>query len=150
MQQTSGAGAQWRNMLFFNGALFLVLAVIVFFVVPNNIIGAEDAELAASGKAALTQEKLTAASVLKVLKMPGTWLLSLLIFFCFSFTSAANGYLGSYTVNVLGISRHRRVHLQVVRNYIIAGLATLAIGFIADKIGQKLKHWGIILPLRLY
>ena len=38
-------GAQWRNMLFFNGALFLVLAVIVFFVVPNNIIGAEDANL---------------------------------------------------------------------------------------------------------
>ncbi|WP_095175647.1 MULTISPECIES: MFS transporter [Blautia] len=140
-------GAQWRNMLFFNGALFLVLAVIVFFVVPNNIIGAEDAELAASGKTASIQEKLTAASVLKVLKMPGTWLLSLLIFFCFSFTSAANGYLGSYTVNVLGISQTQASTFAVVRNYIIAGLATLAIGFIADKIGSKVKTLGYYLAI---
>lgn len=140
-------GAQWRNMLFFNGALFMILAVAVFFVIPNNIIGAEEAELAASGSAAPSQEKLSAASVLKVLKMPGTWLLSLLIFFCFSFTSAANGYLGPYTVNVLGISQTQASTFAVIRNYIIAGLVTLAIGFIADKIGSKVKTLGYYLAV---
>ena len=82
-----------------------------------------------------------------MLKMPGTWLLSLLIFFCFSFTSAANGYLGSYTVNVLGISQTQASTFAVVRNYIIAGLATLAIGFIADKIGSKVKTLGYYLAI---
>lgn len=138
-------GAQWRNMLFFNGALFIVLAVIVFFVIPGHMIGAEDAEIEAEGKTMPAQENLSAASVLKVLKMPGTWLLSLLIFFCFSFTSAANGYLGSYTVNVLGITQTQASTFAVVRNYIIAGLATLAIGFIADRIGSKVKTLGYYL-----
>ncbi len=74
-------------------------------------------------------------------------MLSLLIFFCFSFTSAANGYLGSYTVNVLGISQTQASSFAVVRNYIIAGLATLAIGFIADKIGSKVKTLGYYLAI---
>lgn len=138
-------GAQWRNMLWFNGALFMVLAILVFILLPAKVIGAEDAELAASGKEAPVQESLSVASVIKVLKMPGTWLLSLLIFFCFSFTSAANGYLGSYTVNVLGISQTQASSFAVVRNYIIAGVATLAIGFIADKIGSKVKTLGYYL-----
>lgn len=139
-------GTQWKNMLFFNGALFILLAVIVFFVIPRHIIGAEEAELA-DGNSSYTQEKLSFASILKVLKMPGTWLLALLIFFCFSFTSAANGYLGSYTVNVLGISPTQASTFAVVRNYIIAGLSTLAIGFIADKIGSKVKTLGYYLAL---
>lgn len=140
-------GEQWRNMLFFNGALFIVLAVIVFLVLPGKIIGAEEEELKAAGKDTESQEKLSASSVLKVLKMPGTWLLSLLIFFCFSFTSAANGYLGSYTVNVLGISQTQASTFAVVRNYIIAGLSTLAIGFIADRIGSKVKTLGYYLGI---
>ncbi len=138
-------GAQWRNMLFFNGGLFLVLALLVFLILPNRIIGAEERELTPSEAAGDIQEKLTAAAVVKVLKMPGTWLLSLLIFFCFSFTSAANGYLGSYTVNVLGISQTQASTFAVVRNYIIAGLSTLAIGFIADRIGSKVKTLGYYL-----
>lgn len=140
-------GIQWRNMLFFNGALFIVLAVIAFCVIPNKIVGAEEAELAATPNETPMQEKLSVAAVFKVLKMPGTWLLSLLIFFCYSFTSAANGYLGSYTVNVLGISQTQASTFAVVRNYIIAGLATLAIGFIADRIGSKVKTLGYYLAI---
>lgn len=93
------------------------------------------------------QEPLSIASVIRVLKMPGTRLLSLLILFCFSFTSAANGYLGSYTVNVIGISATQASTFSVIRNYIIAGLSTLAIGFIADKIGSKVKTLGYYLAI---
>lgn len=140
-------GEQWRNMLFFNGALFIVLAVILFILLPAKVIGAEDAEMEALGKETPVQESLSLSSVIKVLKMPGTWMLSLLIFFCFSFTSAANGYLGSYTVNVLGISQTQASTFAVVRNYIIAGVSTLAIGFIADKLGSKVKTLGYYLAV---
>ena len=137
-------GAQWKNMLFFNGGLFIVLAVIVCFVFPRTITGAEEAEAANMGA---PQEKLSAASIIKVLKMPGTWLLSMLVFFCFSFTSAANGYLGAYTVNVLDISQTQASTFAVIRNYIIAGISTLAIGFLADKIGSKVKTLGYYLAV---
>lgn len=73
--------------------------------------------------------------------------MSLLIFFCYSFTSAANGYLGFYTVNVLGISQTQASTFAVARNYIIAGLSTLAIGFIADRIGSKVKTLGYYLVI---
>ena len=64
-----------------------------------------------------------------------------------SFTSAGAGYLGTYTTNVLGISETQASNFAVIRNYIIAGLSTLAIGFIADKIGSKVKTLGIYLVL---
>ncbi len=138
-------GAQWRNMLFIDGAIFLILALIIFLVLPNNVIGAEEAELAQTGNHIPEPEKISVSSILKVLKMPGTWLLSLLIFFCYSFTAAANGYLGSYTVNVFGISQTQASTFAVLRNYIIAGVSTLAIGFIADKIGSRIKTLGYYL-----
>lgn len=137
-------GAQWQTLLFLSGGLLVVLAVIAAVVLPQNIIGAEEQE---AGNSGALQEKLSLASIGKVLKMPGTWLLSMLIFFCFSFTSAANGYLGSYTVNVLGISQTDASTFAVVRNYIIAGVSTLAIGFIADKIGSKVKTLGYYLAV---
>jgi sugar phosphate permease len=79
--------------------------------------------------------------------MPGTWLLSALIFFCFSFTSAGAGYLGAYTTDVLGVDPTTASNFAIVRNYIIAGLSTLAIGFIADKLGSKTRTLGIYLVL---
>jgi predicted MFS family arabinose efflux permease len=133
-------GQQWQNMLFFNGALFIILALLVFIFVPKNIIGAEE-------KPDAVQEPFSMKNILTVLKMPGTWLLAGLIFFCFSFTSAGAGYLGAYTTNVLGISETQASTFSVVRNYIIAGISTLAIGFIADKIGSKVKTLGIYLVL---
>ena len=140
-------GAAWRNMLWIDGVLMIGLAILMIFLLPNNIKGAEDLEYEEKGIAPPAQEALSVGSVIKVLKMPGTWMLSLLIFFCFSFTSAANGYLGSYTVNVIGISATQASTFSVIRNYIIAGLSTLAIGFIADKVGSKVKTLGYYLAI---
>ncbi len=131
---------QWKISMFINGAIFFVLAGIVIAVLPKNIIGAEQE----SGE---EQEKLNLKSAMKVIKMPGTWLLALLIFFCYSFTSASNGYLGAYMVNVLEVDENTASNFAVMRNYIIAGLSTLAIGFIADKIGSKTKTLGLYLAI---
>lgn len=133
-------GQQWQMMLFFNGALFIVLGILIFILVPRKITGAEESN-------EVVQEGFSMKSIITVLKMPGTWLLALLIFFCFSFTSAGAGYLGTYTTNILGISETQASNFAVIRNYIIAGLSTLAIGFIADKIGSKVKTLGIYLVL---
>lgn len=132
--------AQWKNAMFFCGIAFFVLGALVFFLLPNNLIGAE-----VEGETA--QEKLTFKNAVIILKMPGTWLVSLLIFFCYSFTAAGSGYLGAFTVNVLGVSQTTASSFAIVRNYIIAGLSTLAIGFIADKIGFKVKTLGYYLAI---
>ena len=133
-------GAQWKMLMFISGALFLIFAVLVFLFIPAQVAGAEE-----SGKG--TQEAFSLGNVIKVLKMPGTWLISALIFCCFSFTSAGNGYLGAYTVNVLGISQTTASSFAIVRNYIIAAVMTFAIGFVSDKIGSKSKTLGLYLAV---
>lgn len=133
-------GEQWKMMLFFNGALFIVLALLIFIFLPKHIIGAEEKEDA-------VQESFNLQSIVKVLKLPGTWLLALLIFFCYSFTAAGSGYLGAYTTNVLEIAKTEASNYAVIRNYIIAGLSTLAIGFVADKVGSKVKTLGLYLAM---
>ena len=126
--------------MWISGALFLIFALLVFFFIPAKVAGAEE-----TGSEA--QEAFSLKNVVKVLKMPGTWLISALVFCCFSFTSAGNGYLGPYTVNVLGVSETMASSFAIVRNYIIAAVMTLAIGFISDKIGSKAKTLGIYLAI---
>lgn len=137
---TEALGQQWKTMLFFNGTLFIVLGILVFIFLPKNIIGAEEKEDA-------VQEPFNLQSIIKVLKLPGTWLLALLIFFCYSFTAAGSGYLGAYTTNILGVAETQASNFAVIRNYIIAGLSTLAIGFVADKVGSKIKTLGLYMGL---
>ncbi|MEG1331934.1 MAG: MFS transporter, partial [Eubacterium sp.] len=133
-------GQQWKMMLFFDGALFLLLGLFVFIFVPKNITGLEETSN-------VVQEPFSMKNILTVLKMPGTWLLAFLIFFCYSFTAAGAGYLGTYTTKILGLSETQASNFAVIRNYILAGLSTLAIGFIADKMGSKIKTLGIYLGL---
>ena len=131
-------GAAWRNLLWVSGALFFVFSALVFFFVPADVKGAEEADDA-------VQEPFSMRNVLTVLKMPGTWLIAALIFCCFSFTSAGNGYLGAYTVDVLGVDETTASTYAIIRNYIIAAVMTFAIGFVSDKIGSKSKTLGIYL-----
>ena len=133
-------GSCWKNLLFLSGVLFLIFSLLVFFLVPSNVIGAEETD-------DRPQERFSMKNIAKVLKMPGTWMLSALIFCCFSFTSAGNGYLGAYTVNVLGVSQTTASSYAIIRNYIIAAVMTFAIGFVSDKIGSKAKTLGIYLAI---
>ncbi len=131
-------GEQWRNLLWINGALFIIFSALVFFFIPSDVKGAEEAD-------DVVQEPFSLRNVITVLKMPGVWLIALLIFCCFSFTSAGNGYLGAYTVDVLGVDETTASTFAIIRNYIIAALMTFAIGFVSDKIGSKSKTLGLYL-----
>ena len=48
---------------------------------------------------------------------------------------------------MLGVSETMASSFAIVRNYIIAAVMTLAIGFISDKIGSKAKTLGIYLAV---
>lgn len=135
-------GAQWRSLMFISGGLFMVFSVLVAIFIPKNVIGAEE-----SANTSDVQEVFSIKNVVKVLKMPGTWLIAALIFCCFSFTSAGNGYLGAYTVNVLGVSETMASTFAIIRNYIIAAVMTFAIGFVSDKLGSKSKTLGLYLVI---
>lgn len=130
---------QWRNALFLDGAIFIAIIIAIFFLMPSDLRGAETAGME------VHEEKITVGTALQVLKMPGTWLVAFLIFFCYSFTACGSGYLGTYTVNVIGISASAASTFAIVRNYIIGAVSTLAIGFVADKIGFKVKTLGFYL-----
>lgn len=136
----AAVGAQWRTLLFISGALFMVFALLVFIFVPSDVMGAEE-----KGDTKKEQAEFSMKNIVAVLRLPGTWMISALIFFCFSFTSAGNGYLGAYTTSVLGISATQASLFAIIRNYIIAAIMTFLIGFISDKIGSKSKTLGIYL-----
>ena len=131
-------GQQWQILMNVSGGMFFAFALLTFFFLPSNVIGAEQKEDAPA-------LKFSMKNIVAVCKLPGTWLLTLLIFFCFSFTSAGNGYLGTYTVEVLGIDENTASMFAIIRNYIIAALMTFAIGFVSDKIGSKSKTLGLYL-----
>lgn len=131
-------GQQWKMLHLISGGLFFLFAILIFIFVPENVIGAEE-----EGDA--PQTPFSMKNVVTVLKLPGTWLIAALIFCCFSFTSAGNGYLGAYTVNVLGVSATTASTFAIIRNYIIAAVMTFAIGFVADKVGSKAKTLALYL-----
>ncbi len=133
---------QWQIALTMDGVIFFVLCVALFFLLPSNLEGAENA---GKEKSAEDEAPISLAAVGEVLKMPGTWLVSFLILFCYSFTASGSGYLGTYTVKVIGMSATAASSFSVIRNYIIAAVSTLIIGFVADKIGFKVKTLGIYL-----
>lgn len=134
-------GLQWRHLMFTSGGLFILFSVLIAIIVPADVVGAE-----VSGETA-PAEKFSLKSLMEVVKLPGTWLLSALIFFCFSFTSAGNGYLTAYSTNVLGVSATMASTFAIIRNYIIAAVMTFAIGFVSDKIGSKSKTLGLYLAV---
>ena len=120
--------------------LFAICGIAIAILVPNTIIGIEEDE-----KTRETQRKFKISDGVQVLKNPVVWMIAGITFFCYSFTSAGSGYLGTYTTQVLQVPDNLAITLSIIRNYIIASLSTLAIGFIADKVGSYVKTLGIFL-----
>lgn len=83
-------GEKWRTMLFLHAAIYIISVILCMILVPKNVIGAEEDE---SAKA----EPFTLKGAATVLKMPGTWLATAVLFFGYSITACASGYLGAYT-----------------------------------------------------
>ena len=134
-------GEQFSLFLIICGGVFIALAVLVFFIIPKNVVGLEVED------ENVPQAKFTVQAAVSVLKMPGVWMIAILVFFCYSFTAAGSGYITAYTTDVMGVSSVDASFFATIRNYIIAALSTLAIGFVADKIGSKVKTLGFYLAI---
>lgn len=132
---------KWKIALCLDGIMFFIFCLGLFFLLPDNLRGAETEGMEVEE----SNDKITVAGVIAVMKMPGTWMMALLIFFAYSFVACGSGYLGTYSVRVIGISETTASNFAIVRNYILGAASTLIIGFVADKIGFKVKTLGIYL-----
>ena len=133
-------GQQFSMLLFVNAAIFLVLSIVCFFLIPKDLIGNEESDGA-------EQVPFSFRFALDALKLPAVWLCVVILFCGYSVTAAASGYLGTYTVQVLGIDPTTASSFAVIRNYIIAALSTLLIGFVALALKSEIKTLGVYLGI---
>lgn len=128
-------GSKWRTMLFMQAAIYIICVIICIVFVPNKVIGAEESD---GGS-----EKFTLKGAVTVLKMPSTWIATAVLFFGYSITACASGYLGAYTSNVVGVSSSQAATFAIIRNYFIAAISTFLIGYVAVKFKSESKTIGI-------
>ncbi|MGI6010914.1 MAG: MFS transporter [Ruminococcus sp.] len=129
-------GEKWRIMLLVHAGIYIVSVILCLILVPKNVIGAEEDEAAAA-------EPFTLKGAAAVLKLPGTWLATAILFFGYSITACASGYLGAYTSNVIGVSASQAATFAIIRNYFIAAISTFAIGYVAVKLKSESKTIGL-------
>ncbi|MBQ2763711.1 MAG: MFS transporter [Firmicutes bacterium] len=106
-------------------AVFLVLAIIFLPKEEKNDVETVEAEEKFSLKDVLTNK--------------GVWIVTLLLAGGYTTWSVGNGYLTTYTVQVLGISDSLASALGIVRSYIIVFLAGFIGGWLLDKFSYKGK-----------
>lgn len=129
-------GEKWRILLFVHAGIYLGSVLICLFMVPKNLIGYEEDESAES-------EPFTLCGAVEVLKMPGTWFATFILFFGYGITACASGYLGAYTSNVIGVSTSQASTFAIIRNYFIAAISTFAIGYVSAGLKSDSKTIGI-------
>lgn len=130
-------GESWRLMLFIHAGIYLISTLACAILVPKNLVGNEETDDQKEG------EPFSLNSVKKVLKMPGTWFTTVILFFGYSITACASGYLGAYTSNVIGISAAQASTFAIIRNYFLAAISTFAIGYVALKLKSESKTIGV-------
>lgn len=129
-------GEKWRLLLFVHAAIYLISVILCVILVPKRVIGWEEDE-------SIAAEPFTLKGAAAVLKMPGTWFATAILFFGYSITACASGYLGAYTSNVIGVSASQASTFAIIRNYFIAAVSTFAIGYVAVKLKSESKTIGV-------
>lgn len=129
-------GEKWRLLLFVHAGIYLVSVMVCIFLVPKNVRGWEEDENAET-------EPFTIRGAAEVIKMPGTWFATAILFFGYAITACASGYLGAYTSNVIGVPASQASTFAIIRNYFIAAVSTLLIGYVAVKLKSESKTIGI-------
>lgn len=123
-----------RTMLLVAAGIIFVLLVLTFIFIPKEDKKTDNTEN--------LEEKF---SMLDVLKNPGVWITIFLIMGAFMTWSLGNGYLTTYTVQVLKVSPSLATTLGIVRSYIIVFVAGFLGGFVMDKFTYKGNGLMIIL-----
>lgn len=129
-------GEKWRTLLFVHGGIYLVCVLLCLVMVPKNLVGYEEDDTTQA-------EPFTLRGAVQVLKMPGTWFATFILFFGYAITACASGYLGAYTSNVIGVTASQASTFAIIRNYFIAAISTFAIGYVSGKLKSDSRTIGI-------
>lgn len=125
------AGIQMVLIVF--GGIYTLFAVLSLLFLPKGEKAVVDISLEEK-----KEGNSTLKNCIKVLKLPGTWLVSLFMFSCYCVIMAGINYLGTYSTQILGISAELSAGLAIFRNYIIVVGAGILGGILADKSKSKL------------
>ncbi len=136
LTDTAVIGEKWMLLLFVHAAIYIVSVICCIILVPNNVIGCEEDDSA-------EVEPFTWKGAAQVIKMPGTWFATAVLFFGYSITACASGYLGAYTESVIGVTTSQASTFAIIRNYFIAAISTFLIGYVAMKLKSESKTIGI-------
>lgn len=131
--------AGFRTVLFINAAVFIVLAMLVVFLVPDidkaqaQYMTAEDRETV--GKQLSSLETLKKFP--KLLTTSGVWICIAVLMCAYCLWNTINGYLGTYTTRVLNVPAHFSSVLSIIRSYLIVFIAGFTGGVIIDKFRER-------------
>lgn len=120
-----------KAVLLFGSGACVVFFILALIFLPKTEIKAVTEENA--------KEAEVKYSLMDVLKNPGVWVTIFVIMFAYISWTVGNGYLTTYTVQVLQISPATASALGIVRSYIIVLLAGFIGGFVLDKFTYKGK-----------
>ena len=123
----AGAGdliSGFKKALACMGALSLLSGVLVLILMPkNSAYGVSEAE---------ASQKITLKDYISTFKIPGVWIMSILVW-CYVTISAVASYLTPYSTSVLGMSATLAASIGTIRTYGCRLVGRLLGGYLADK-----------------
>ncbi|MEG0379306.1 MAG: MFS transporter, partial [Eubacterium sp.] len=125
-----------QMVLISSGVLYVLFAVLSLIFLPKNELNTADTPTKTTTDTG--NHHSTLDNLKTVLKLPGTWILSIFMFSCYCVLMAGINYLGTYTTQILGISPEVSSGLAIFRNYIIVVVAGILGGILADKMKSRL------------
>lgn len=116
-----------KGTLIFYGVIYIVVGVVALFVMPNETSDDEGSD-----------DEFKFSDVIKVLKNPGVWLTSLVVFSVYNLYTLMS-YTTPYMENVWMVPTAVVGGVGIIRQYGIGILASPIAGVIADKTGSPTK-----------
>lgn len=129
-----------RGTIIFYSVLLLVAGVLSMIFIPNN-----KPEKAVKKTENKESAPLKWKNFVEVAKMPRVWLCGVLVV-CNYAALIFHGYVTPYLSQAFGLSDSTVATLSVVRTYFMMMVGAVAAGFIADKVGSRIKfiQWAFV------
>ncbi|RHO58459.1 MFS transporter [Eubacterium sp. AM05-23] len=113
-----------QGLLWLIAGVYVVIGFVILWLVPSF----KDSE---------DKEGINLKDMVKVVKIPGVWLVGILTCAIYSIFVAANMYFGPYYSNILGVDTTLTSSLAIIKNYLVAGIGTILFGVISDRYARK-------------
>lgn len=124
---TADAVQGFRMVLIFSGVLYIAFGFALWFFISDDT----------SSLSNKSKEKFSFKLVIDAFKLPGTWLLAVLVF-CAYLIYSSTSYLTPYLV-IMGMSASTASVVAIVRNYLLGILAVVVGGFLSDRSSSRSK-----------